>query len=93
MSELWSKVQGLTGQTLMTDSRGKKFQIVSVSADWVTLVPKEGNGTPRPIRRADLEAVSRLNLGMNELTPSRIQEELPGTRNSSYIAAILAACR
>lgn len=87
----WSHVRTLNGRTLRTTVQGKEFRITSVSESFITLVPTSGNKTPRPIPRSEIERLLALGLRRHELTPQRVREEFPASRNSSYLSAILQA--
>lgn len=89
MSDVWNLVQQLEGNTLYTRKQRKRFKVVRVLDDRVEFVPENGNGTRRPCIREDIEHIVSLNLKPEALTPSHIQQELPSTRNSSYVAAIV----
>ncbi len=88
MGTIWEKVQRLKGATLRTLSRQKPFEIVEVTTKVVRLVPQEGNGKRRAIRRDRIEHIAGLGLLPDELR-KRVQEQYPESQNTSYYAAIV----
>jgi hypothetical protein len=88
MSEVWNRVRALEGKTLHTLKQGKRFSIVGVLSDRVQFVPEQGNGTLRWCTREGIEYIAGLGLKPSELR-SRIQQEWPSDRNTSYVAAIV----
>ena len=66
MATVWERVGQIAGRTLRTKT-GKPFRVVSVDSKYVTVKP-ERTGTPRPIRRIEVEAASDLRLPLDELT-------------------------
>ena len=88
---VWERVQELNGKTLYTLSRENPFEVIGVLADWIIFVPVGGNGTPRLIGRELIENVEKMNLGKENLLPSRLTKEFPHNQNLSYVAAIVHA--
>lgn len=87
MSTVWERVGQLEGRTLRTKT-GKAFQVVSVDSKYVTVEPKQ-TGTPRHIRRAEVEAAYDLHLPLVELTATRLVKERVTVVNPVYIVAML----
>lgn len=93
MFDVWNRVQQLQGQTLATLRQKKLFDIVEVRADRVIFKPHDGNGTLRWCERESIERLYSLSRATEPLSPSQVQKELPKSRNSSYIAAIIGILR
>lgn len=89
MSDIWAKIEGLSGQKLETLSRKKVFTITEVKNSTVYFVPGDGAGTSRFEPREVFERMAAQDWARTDLTPSRVKEEYPSSFNSSYIAAIL----
>lgn len=89
MATVWERVGQLEGQTLRTKT-GKPFLVVSVDRQSVTVEPEQ-TGTPRRIRRSEVEAAYNLHLSSEELTASRLVKEQVTGFNPVYIVAMLKA--
>lgn len=89
MATIWERVGQLEGRALRTKT-GKAFRVVSVDRQYVTVEP-ERTGTPRPIRRVELEAACDLHLPLDELTATRLVKERVTVVNPVYIVAMLKA--
>ncbi len=89
MATVWEQVGQLEGQTLRTKT-GKVFRVVSVERQYVTVEP-ERTGTPRRIRRSEVEAAYDLHLPLEELTATRLIKERVTVVNPVYIVAMLKA--
>lgn len=88
MSSIWDRVRQLEGTTLCTLHKSKPFTVVSVHTDCVRVVPEDGTGSERPIRRDRIEHMASLALQRDELR-HRTQREYADSQNTSYIAAIV----
>ena len=88
---VWERVQQLDGKTLCTLKQKKNFQVIGVQSHWIIFIPDNGKKMPRSIGREVIEAVAEMDLGKDELIPSRLSKEFPGNQNLSYVAAIVHA--
>ena len=89
MATVWERVEQLSGRTLLTKT-GKAFKVVSVDRQYVTVEP-ERTGTPRLIRRVEVESAHDLHLPLDELTATRLVQERVTVVNPVYIVAMLKA--
>lgn len=87
MATFWERVGQLEGQALKTKT-GKPFQVLFVDRQYVTVEP-EKTGTPRPIRRVEVEAAYNLHLPLEELTATQLVKERVTVVNPVYIVSIL----
>ncbi len=87
MSDVWSRVRRLEGETLTTLRNPSPFLVIAVGGANVRIVTRGGKGSPRSIPRAQIEHIAAQRLSREE---SRIKtmEEYPKSQNTSYIAAI-----
>ncbi len=92
MSDIWTSITKLAGVTLYTAAQKKEFRIESVNSGFVFYTPTS-TGKERSSLRETFEQIADLGLQQNELTRSRINEEVTdGDRfNTSYVHAILCA--
>lgn len=90
MGTVWDRVRALEGATLSTLHRAKTFRVVAVEEDCVRVVPTAGNGTERPVRRDRIEHMAGLGVSRGEMR-RRAAREFPGSRNTSYMAALAFA--
>ena len=88
MASVWTKVQGLAGETLNTLVRGNPFTVIEVLDDHLVVVPLQGKQAPRRILRDRVEHMASLGYQKEELR-SRVQAEFPDSQNTSYIAAVV----
>lgn len=84
-----ARLVALVGSTLKTLRRGKPFDVVDVSHEWIVLRPRAGSGSLRRMKRDRVEHIATLTISPDRLRQA-IAEHYPDTRNSSYMAAILA---
>lgn len=87
MSTVWNSVHLLKGATLTTLHRRKQFTVLAVDDEYVRVVPQDGVGKPRSVRRDRIEHIAHLGLERDRLV-ERTRQELLESRNTSYIAAI-----
>ncbi len=85
---IWGEIRKLEGQTLRTLDRGKRFDVVSVTENTVTVMPHETH-EQRPIDREMLEDAYRFLEVTGQITRTDIRAEY-SEFNSAYVAAILA---
>lgn len=90
MDVIWDRVRALEGATLTTLHRSKPFRVVAVEEDRVRVVPVDGNGTERAVRRERVEHMAGLRFSRDEMV-RRTAQEFPDSRNTSYMAAIAFA--
>ncbi len=90
MSTLWDRVRQLEGATLAPLHHDKPFTVFSVLEDSVRLLPQDGTGSERSVRRDQIEHIAGLGVSREELR-QRAAREFPGNQNTSYIAAIASA--
>ena len=88
---IWERVQQLDGKTLSTLKHKKNFKVIGVQSNWIIFIPDGGKKMPRSIGREVIEAAAEMNLGKDNLIPSRLSKEFPGNQNLSYVAAIVHA--
>lgn len=86
MLAIWDRVRQLEGATLFTLDRGKLFSVLAVEG--IRVLPQDGKGAERKIRRDRLERIAGLGLSRDELR-RRVAEEYQGSQNTSYIAALV----
>lgn len=89
MASLWEQVKQLEGRTLRT-KYGKAFQVASVDDRYVTVIPDQ-TGTPRRIRRIEMESAYDLHLPLENLTAKRLVEERVTAFNPVYLVSMLKA--
>ncbi len=87
MLAVWDRVRQLQGATLATLHRARPFTVVAVEDDCVRVLPQDGKGTERSVRRDRVEHVAGLGLPRDELR-RRVAQEYPDSQNTSYIAAL-----
>jgi hypothetical protein len=92
MSDIWTSIKQLEGTTLYTAARKKAFRIECVNNGFVFYIPNS-TGKERSSLRETFEQIAGLGLKQNELSRSRIDEEITGGDqfNTSYVHAILCA--
>jgi hypothetical protein len=90
--DLWVCIERLHGQTLRTVT-GKPFVVSEVARHrpLAVVVRPVRAVQSRKLAGAAIERAHALGLPAAALTPLRLQHALPGTRNASYIVALLQA--
>jgi hypothetical protein len=89
-SEIRARLERLTGSTLTTLQRHRKFDVVDVSLQWVVVKPSAGKGG-RQIKRERIEEIAALRVPQDRILRT-IHDNYPHKSefNSSYMAAIVA---
>lgn len=87
-ADVRDRLEALVGKTLVTLKQRKLFDVIDVSRQWVIVCPRAGNGN-RKITRERIGHIAMLNVNVDRLR-QKIVEQYPDTRNSSYMAAIVA---
>ena len=85
---IWTEIEKMSGQTLVTLDQHKPFDIVDVT-DHVVIVRPHKTGVERKIPRDNIESAFQKLLALGQLTRSEIREEFSNF-NPAYVAAILA---
>ena len=88
--KIWDRIHRLEGQTLTTLHQDKPFTVVAVLNDCVKVLPQDGGGAERTVRRDRIEHIAGLGLARDELR-KRVADEYPDSQNTSYIAALANA--
>jgi len=83
----WQKIEQLGGRTLHTIGKARKFTLDIVRPAYLVVIPDGGD--PRLIRRGVMERAAAIRSAEGPLTRARLVAEFPGSRNSSYIVAIV----
>jgi hypothetical protein len=87
MPSAWDRVRQFEGCTLATLHRAKPFTIVAVEDDCVRVMPRDGKGAERSVRRDRIKHVAGMGLPREEVR-RRVAQEYPDSQNTSYIAAL-----
>jgi hypothetical protein len=83
-----SGLEKLVGVELKTIAQGKEFVIQDVTAEFVIVVPVDGKGKSRSVRRDRIESLLTLAIPKEEIR-KRVLREYPDSRHASYLAAIV----
>lgn len=92
MSNIWTRIRQLEGQTLYTAARQRPFRIDRVS-NRLIFYTLGSTGNERSSLRETFEQIDNLGLKQHEITRGRVDEEITTADrfNTSYVHAILCA--
>ncbi len=85
---IWNEISNLKGRTLKTLDRHKPFEIVALTENVVTVLPKS-TGKERPISREGVDNAYRHLTVTGRLSLTEIENDF-APYNPVYVAAILA---